>query len=221
MKHLLVLLLFGASCFFAQGQEKKNLDLQEKELELENRESGLVEDIKPEIAKPIKEFKEIKQATPDLPFKVIEFNAAVLEEERPPVSAFMQAKTPEEKKAVMIKQVLGEVYTEVEHIPEPQWFEMEPIAEVYVDALFKARTMADDEAASQLVADAKAAFDTAINAKLTADQKKKMQQKKQEFADDAAKLEKQFKLSLDCLQEIYSKREISNKSQTIIQVDFK
>ena len=56
--------------------------------------------------------------------------------------------------AAMIKEVLGQVYTDVGHIPEPQWFEMEPIAEAYVKVLLKAPTMSDGKEATRLVSEA-------------------------------------------------------------------
>ena len=90
------------------------------------------------------------------------------------------AESPLSNVAAMVKQVLGEVYVEVDHIPEPQWFEMEPIAEEYVNALFEARRMADDEAATRLAQDALVKFKTDIEAKLTNDQKNVRSQKRAE-----------------------------------------
>ena len=105
--------------------------------------------------------------------------------------------------AKMIKVVLGDVYVEVGHIPEPQWFEMEPIAEKYVKVYAEARTMDDRRTAAKLATEAKATFDKAIDAMLTDEQKKAREkyraeaevwrQQKKEFATSPATIEAAYK----------------------------
>ena len=104
---------------------------------------------------------------------------------------------PEESKETLIKQLLGDVYAEVGHIPEPQWFEMEPIAEVYAQAFVKARAMTDGKAATQLVAEARRVFESAIDAKLTQEQKNTRSQKRAEQEIWLQQKEEQFQVAVD------------------------
>ena len=99
--------------------------------------------------------------------------------------------------AAMIKEVLGQVYTAVGHIPEPQWFEMEPIAEEYVKVLLKAPTMSDRKEATRLVSEAWKAFQTAIDAKLTESQKSVRVQKRAEQERWARQVEALHPIALD------------------------
>ena len=222
MKHLFILFLLGTFPFFAYGQTKElNLEATKPGTQLPIEDAKSIEEIKTvEDTKLIGTV--IKQRDAALPFSVMKVERVKEEERKAPESQseFMRAQSPEEKKAVMIKQVLGEVYTEVGHIPEPQWFEMEPIAEVYVNALFKARTMADDEAATQLAANAKAEFDAAINAKLTTEQKAKMQQQKDYITSEYVRISQLMMPSYEYLQGLQSRGEIGSESQTII-IDYK
>ena len=76
-------------------------------------------------------------------------------------------------KADMVKAVLGTVFTEINRVgmSEQQWFDLEPVAMKYVDALYKARTMINDAAATQLAQTAWANFEAAVEEKLTTEQK--------------------------------------------------
>ena len=105
--------------------------------------------------------------------------------------------------AKMIKVVLGDVYVEVGHIPEPQWFEMEPIAEKFVKVYAEVHVMDDSRTATILLAEAKAVFDKAIDAMLTGEQKSAREkyraeaevwrQQKKEFATSPATIEAAYK----------------------------
>lgn len=121
----------------------------------------------------------------------------------------------------MIKQVLGQVYFKTGGIPENQWNSMIPTAREYVQTLFKARTMADDEAATQLMAEAQAEFDSAIAAKLTSAQKTKMQQTKKHFEEEAVEIQAAMKVTAESLsRQAVNAREI-NGSQEIITIEYK
>ena len=178
MKHLFILLLFGASCLFAQGQEKKS--------DFEATKPGTQLPI--EEAKPIDEVSETVLLNQELRVEIEALKRTLNKEVTIEVIDLAQERaqkeslnvSPPETVEAMIKVVLGDVYTEVGHIPEPQWFEMEPIAEEYVNALFEARTTADDAAAMQIHNQARAKYEAAIDAKLTAQQKATRVQKRAE-----------------------------------------
>ena len=115
-----------------------------------------------------------------------------------------------------IKQVLGAVYVEVGHIPEPQWFEMEPIAEIYIQAMFKARAMDDRKMAALLVAEARVAFETAIDAKLTDAQKNTRVQKRKE-ADAWSRQKLEYATSPKVMETARSQMKANGGVATITQ----
>lgn len=115
---------------------------------------------------------------------------------------------------LMVKQVLGEVYTEVGHIPEPQWIEMEPIAEEYVRTLFQARQTPDDDEATQMMEAAQAKFNTAIDAKLTSAQKTKREQYRRNFQAEELKKEKIVNAIIDSLSRQPMQFDAANKVNT-------
>ena len=73
---------------------------------------------------------------------------------------------PTEEVDAMIKEVLGQVYTEVGHIEETLWFEMEPFAEEYVNILLKAKEMSDGSESTQIVLEAWRKFSAIIESML-------------------------------------------------------
>ena len=119
MKHLLFLLLLGASCLFVQGQETKNLDLQEKSLNLEEVNPGITKPV--EGARTIvpldQEFRLEAEALKrkfnrDIVIEIVDISkeATPLKKEGDLVVP------PEESKETLIKQLLGDVYAEVGHM---------------------------------------------------------------------------------------------------------
>ena len=84
-----------------------------------------------------------------------------------------EQKTPPLDKVQVARQVLADLHSEVLHIPEPQWFEMMPAAELYAEVLIKARSreIADDEEATRLVKEAWNNFQATIETMLTPEQK--------------------------------------------------
>ena len=116
-----------------------------------------------------------------------------------------QLSEPTATVATMIKEVLGQLYMEVEHIPESQWFEMEPIAEKYVNALLKAQSMTDGKAASRLVSDARKEYEAAIDAKLTEAQKSKRVQHLAKQRAWLEEVETQFPIAIESAQSEYGR----------------
>ena len=184
MKHLFILFLLGTFSFIAYGQVKDlNLEATKPRVQLPIEEAKPIEEVKSiiDVNKTVllnqelrSEIEVLKRTLKkDVTIEVVDLNLErkVLEESGAEIA-------PPTTVEGMIKVVLGDVYTEVGHIPEPQWFEMEPIAEEYVRALFEARTTADDETAMQIERQARTKFEATIDAKLTAQQKAMRVQKR-------------------------------------------
>ena len=194
MKPLFLLFLLGTFPFFAYGQAKElNLEATKPEVQLPIEEASPIEEIKPvegvksivmanETALLNQELRSDVEALKRTLKKDVTIEVVDLSLERRVLEESGIVVAPPESVEGMMKVVLGDVYAEVGHIPEPQWFEMEPIAEEYVHALFEARTTVDNETAMQIERQARTKFEVAIDAKLTAQQKATREQKRAETA---------------------------------------
>ena len=123
------------------------------------------------------------------------------------------------EKISLIKEVLGQVYVEVGNIPEPQWFEMEPIAAVYVETLFKARTMSDGKEATRLVSEAWQTFQAAIDAKLTESQKSVRVQKRAEQEIWRQKVEALHPIAIDSARHEFARMDEVNSMNSNAQLN--
>jgi len=232
MKHLFLLILFGTFSIFAYGQVKDiNLEATKPDIQTPIEEAKPVEEIKPvEDAKLVEDINKMELLNQELRLdaevmkrtlkKDITIEVVDLNQERKALEKSGSIVPPAESAESMIKQLLGDVYAEVGHIPEPQWFEMEPIAEEYVLALFKARTMTDGKAATQFMAEARKIFEAAIDVKLTDQQKAIRTQKRAElkaWEDEKARLYMQAE---EQIKQIVEKTASEIGNQKAIKITF-
>ena len=135
--------------------------------------------------------------------------------ERDPAENSKAVKAPVEMtEAMMVKQILGEIYMEVGHVPEIQWnSDLVPIAEHFVNILFDSRKMQDREAATRRVQEARAKYEADIKSKLTQDQLNTWQQRQAEDKARMQRYEQQLLLVKDAMiQAIESDNNLSNKT---------
>ncbi|MDD6209948.1 MAG: hypothetical protein PUB21_05010 [Bacteroidales bacterium] len=200
MRQPIIALLFGASSLLAYGQSPSGAG--NSDVTLSTQESKVVLSPDQEMLQELEALKRENKGNITVEILDVSQGAKVLKEGE-------EAKIHIESPEYLVKQLLGDVYAEVGHIPEPQWFEMEPIAEAYIQAFLQARTMPDGNAATQMMAEARKTFEAAIDAKLTQEQKNVREQKRAEQRAWLEKAEAQVQVAIDYA---IRERERSNNS---------
>ena len=140
--------------------------------------------------------------------------------ERDPAENSRPVEVPEMTEAMMVKQILGEIYTEVVHIPEEQWInDLEPIAERYVNIFFESRKMQDREEATRRVQEARAKYEADIKSKLTQDQLNTWSQRQ---AEEKARMQRYAQEIISVKEEIIQAIEETNDlSSKTIKIELK
>lgn len=207
MKHLLLItLLLGASISIAYGQGAEQKEITSESTLLAPKTP--IKDLEP--LEPAEKVLKSVNLRSGAKLSVIELNSEAISK---------SVESPEYTVAMMVRQILGELYTEVLYIPESQWFELEPIAEEYVTVLFETREMSNRGVATKLAQEALTKYRAAIDAKLTAEQKNT---RKNRQAEEEEKQRQQTQQFLSIKEEILQTTEnVDDSNRKSFKIEFK